>query len=1001
MSDTDQVIRFDSQPPLPFVLQAIRSLYHDSNNSNKENADKWLKELQNSLYAWKIADELLIKKEDQESCYFAAQTLRTKIQLNFKELPSEEAYISLKNSIINHLKSFQVPTVQTQLALCITYLAILAPSWQNPVEELVSQELDRTLLIEILTYLLEELDQSRQKYLKGVGATRRQQFTDYLIKIAPSIINLLNNTLQETIVLHQTEQSLNPNGSSTGTEKLIAKIYRCLGAWINIIDPKEINLIEPLLAYVFESLKDPDLNDMIHDSAADTICGAALLCENYTKYQQLTHFLLNHIYQLEHIYHHSVSNEDIDKSVNYSRIFTEMAESIVSPLIVDVACEQNNYNIPALKIIDLLLHCIAHYDYEVAEITFHFWFRFTELIHKKSSTLLPLFSTISNKLILGLTRHCQLEVDQEGLLNNDSNLYEFRLRVRDLIKEVIFIVGAKNYINDNNIIGELENSLSQVSQSNSIINWEEVEAQLFILSCIVADINDDQLILNIINLVLQTRSSNLHTQIFATNCTILGELSQWLETNHQYINPILNYLLGIITSANQLPQPTTNNYTSITNNGQDCSSTAPITLASISANSLQKVVSSNSSKDLVGNLQLINILIEICSQLDLIANEEAAHNLLKCCSTIISTDDDHTNIQPQQQTEMRQNKEELIVRLLKPSVDSLNALACGQQTKSDPGIYLDRISAVFKNLRFKEPSNEISLISQLCTQQIWPLIENLLKQTVNLDKMASLVEKSCRCLRSIIRFLKPVWLLKPIANTIVSLYQHNPAYSTYLYLASILVDEFGATADPEISNGLISMLNAFCMSTFTLLQDSQLKNNPETIEDFFRLCTRFLQKNPEQFITNAMLEPTLNLTVASLSLEQRDANKSVTKFIDELFSSAKGRSSSVCEDVLRKMLAQQDFGQRLLQAALFAGLVNLPSYFIGEMGDVIWKISNWDHKLFEKWLQISLQSLPTQIDLGLNVIEPTQLEEFYNNLINATSPKSVVQAIRYLSRFVR
>ena len=66
MSESDQAtFKFDSQPPLQMVLQAIHSLYHDSDSSNKENADKWLKELQNSLYAWKIADELLISKTDQ------------------------------------------------------------------------------------------------------------------------------------------------------------------------------------------------------------------------------------------------------------------------------------------------------------------------------------------------------------------------------------------------------------------------------------------------------------------------------------------------------------------------------------------------------------------------------------------------------------------------------------------------------------------------------------------------------------------------------------------------------------------------------------------------------------------------------------------------------------------------------------------------------------------------------------------------------------------------
>lgn len=844
----------------------------------------------------------------------------------------------------------------------------------------MNHDIDRTLLIEILTYLLEELDQSRQKYLRGVGVSRRQQFTQYLTRIAPNIIHLLQKTLVDAVLVQQTEQSINQQRETpkSPTDKLIAKIYRCLGAWINIIDPKDIRLVEPLLNYVFESLQDEGPNDLIHDAAADTVCGAVLLCENYTKYQHLTHYLLNQIYKLENVYHHSVSNEEIDKSVNYSRIFTEMAESIVSPLIVDVASEQSNFNIPELKIIDLLLHCIGHYDYEVAEITFHFWFRFTELIHKKSS-LLPLFSSISNKLIHGLTRHCQLECDQEGLLSIDSNLYEFRLRVRDLIKEVIFIVGAKNYIKDSNLVGDLETNLQQLSHSSPNVNWEEVEAQLFILSCIVADIKDDDpLILSIINLVLQTNSANLHTQIFATNCTILGELSQWLETNHQYINPILNYLLTIITSTNQNNNQANTSSAFQSSGGGESSTMLPVTLASISANSLQKIIDLNSSKDLHGNLQLIKILIEICSQLDAIANEEAAHNLLKCCTTIIGIEEEA------QQPEIRQSKEELIVRLLSPCVDIMNAVVCGRAVKSDAqlGVYLDRISAVFKHLRSSQPSTELSLISQLCTQQIWPIIQSLLNKTANSKELSPLVEKSCRCLRSIIRFLKPAWLLIPIANTIVNLYQINPAYSTYLYLSSILVDEFGATTDPKISDGLISMLNAFCMPTFNLLQqDSQLKNHPDTIDDFFRLCTRFLQKNPEKFLTNQMLEPILNLTVASLSLDQRDANKSVTKFIDELFSSAKNKNSTVCDDVLRSMLVQKNFGQQLLQTALMAGLVNLPSYFIAEMGDVIWRILNWNKRLSAEWLRVSLSGLPSQTNLGLNVLEPTQLEEFYNNLV--------------------
>ena len=400
--------KFDAPPPVTLVQQAITTLHHDQKSENKNRAGSWLSALQSSIYGWKVADELLLSRADVESCYFAAQTLRSKLQYSFSELPVE-SYVSLKDSIINHLKTINETIIQTQLALCITYLAILVPSWQNPVEEIVSKDLNRFVLVEILTLLPEELDQSRQQNLKGIGANRRQQFTQYLTKIGPQIVNLLNTIIQEAILIQQTEQSIATGSNSTSgasgmTEKLIAKIYRCLGAWITIIDPKDINLIEPLLSCIFESLKDSELCDNIHDAAADTICGAAFLCEDYLKYQQLTHYLLGQIYELENVYHRSVISEEIDKSVNYSRIFTEMAESIVEPLIVEAAFNQShshNPNIPGLKMVDLLLHCIGHYDYEVAEITFHFWYRFSELIQKKNTGLLPIFADAANRLLIG------------------------------------------------------------------------------------------------------------------------------------------------------------------------------------------------------------------------------------------------------------------------------------------------------------------------------------------------------------------------------------------------------------------------------------------------------------------------------------------------------------------------------------------------------------------------------------------------------------------------
>ena len=110
-------------PDLERVHSLIKAMYQQK--ELKESASKWLEELQKSVYAWQIADQLLIKRLDYESCYFAAQTLKTKIQYNFAELPLE-SYDSLKNSVIAHLANIDEKVIQTQLSLSITYICEFA-----------------------------------------------------------------------------------------------------------------------------------------------------------------------------------------------------------------------------------------------------------------------------------------------------------------------------------------------------------------------------------------------------------------------------------------------------------------------------------------------------------------------------------------------------------------------------------------------------------------------------------------------------------------------------------------------------------------------------------------------------------------------------------------------------------------------------------------------------------------------------------------------------------
>lgn len=51
------------------------------------------------------------------------------------------------------------------------------------------------------------------------------------------------------------------------------------------------------------------------------------------------------------------------RSVNYCRIFTELAESFLEKIVSGSTDSKPHY---ALKILDLVLTCVGHHDYEVS-----------------------------------------------------------------------------------------------------------------------------------------------------------------------------------------------------------------------------------------------------------------------------------------------------------------------------------------------------------------------------------------------------------------------------------------------------------------------------------------------------------------------------------------------------------------------------------------------------------------------------------------------------------
>lgn len=73
-----------------------------------KEATVWLEQFQGTTEAWQVADQLLALQIDAANTaphIFAAQTMRTKIQYDWNELPAE-AHASLRQSLLNHVLRF-------------------------------------------------------------------------------------------------------------------------------------------------------------------------------------------------------------------------------------------------------------------------------------------------------------------------------------------------------------------------------------------------------------------------------------------------------------------------------------------------------------------------------------------------------------------------------------------------------------------------------------------------------------------------------------------------------------------------------------------------------------------------------------------------------------------------------------------------------------------------------------------------------------------------------
>lgn len=190
------------------LQQAIATLYGNSNPSLRSQANDYLLTFQRSEEAWKVIFPLLVDQNSGlEMRVFVAQTLRSKVQYDFGQLPAE-TLSSLKESIMQAMVYFndKQKLITTQLCISMAYFALQDLSWSNAITEIISSLYPNAMntLLEFLKILPEEMLDVRRTPLteEEFQVQTKNLITNNVEKILYILTSLSENKNENLSLIH-------------------------------------------------------------------------------------------------------------------------------------------------------------------------------------------------------------------------------------------------------------------------------------------------------------------------------------------------------------------------------------------------------------------------------------------------------------------------------------------------------------------------------------------------------------------------------------------------------------------------------------------------------------------------------------------------------------------------------------------------------------------------------------------------------------------------------
>ena len=733
-----------------------------------------------------------------------------------------------------------------------------------------------------------------------------------------------------------------------GNEVITMKILRCLASWMYLhAFPMDSLLSSPLMLLPFQQLTD-NVDCQVQEAAADCICSCLYICENSPNNVPLAQFLQPQVYSLFPCYVQSVEEEDTDRALNLCRVFTEMAESFIDYLIFSPNEGLGDFNTLAL-----VLECAKHTDYEVAEKTYSFWYRLSERIYQREDVKFwDLYRPHIEALILALCGQCRFDDDRQDIPDSQDDFVEFRHRTIELVYDLVFVVGSLTCFK------KLYSTIA-----GQQVAWPDVEAALYVMQAIAKRINpesNDDVIKEALHSIVSLPSDG-NVLLNHSALKLVGQLSDWINSHSDSLEELLSY---IVRSMN-VPVLASEAAYALDFLCQGCKN-----ILGQHFDGLLQIIGAADSLNMT-NSAIVGLLRGTCEVLSLLPAEKVTTHMQQLCSL---------------------------------SCTPLHGLITTRKKKQEGGGLsvsdcLDRLSSIF---RYTSPTVGEGATTHPCQpviEQLWPVLSTCCAAFTDDSKI---IERWCRCIKYALRCLHShsIGLIGSLASQMVAVYSSQP-HSSFLYLASIVVDEYGK--EHGCTQGLIDMLQEFCPITFKLLsEDDGLVHHPDTVDDLFRLCSRFLQRAPLAFLQSSVVPSIMECALASLMLHHRDAHASVSKFIYELLRSHENKPLSNAEAETQIALTQKvmgQFGPSVVCQVITGCASQLPAYTFVDLGDILFELGRFSPQALSDWVKSALlqlladESKPGQVARASD----EQLLDFHSKVVGAKEKQDVWDAMRYLA----